>query len=143
MAEDLIKYFTLEEANRTLAYVTPVVSDILRAYREWRAGVHEYEGLAATQPPGVGESEELEALRGNVDLIAKQINEYLEELAAVGCVFKGFDDGLVDFYAKLEGRDVFLCWKYGESEISHWHELDAGFAGRRELVPELLQGGAK
>ena len=143
MAEDLVKYFTLEEANRTLPYVAPVVSDILRAYREWRDGVQEYERLAAALPAGVDESDELEALRDNVDLIAKEINEYLEELVAVGCVFKGFEDGLVDFHSKLEGRDVFLCWKYGESEISHWHELDAGFAGRRELVTELLRGEAK
>jgi len=143
MAEERIKYFTLEEANRALAYVAPVVSDIVRTYREWREGVREYERLGAGHPPGDGESEEQEALRDKVDQIAQQINGFLEELAAVGCVFKGFDDGLVDFYSKLEGRDVFLCWKLGESEIAHWHELDTGFAGRQELVPELTQWEAE
>jgi hypothetical protein len=28
---------------------------------------------------------------------------------------------------------VFLCWKHGEPAVTHWHELDAGFAGRRPL----------
>ena len=71
--------------------------------------------------------------------LAQQINGYLDELSSVGCVFKGFDDGLVDFYSKLDGRDVFLCWRLGESEIAHWHELDSGFAGRQSLVPELIE----
>jgi hypothetical protein len=105
--------------------------------------VQEYERLATGRPSGGGESEEQQALRDEVDLIARQINDYLEELSTVGCVFKGFDDGLVDFYSKLEGRDVFLCWKFGESEIAHWHELDTGFAGRQALVPELMHGEVK
>ncbi len=71
------------------------------------------------------------------------VDAYLEELSNVGCVFKGFDDGLVDFHSRIEGRDVFLCWRLGEEEITHWHELDAGFAGRQELVPELVQGGSE
>jgi hypothetical protein len=143
MADERIKYFTLEEANRTLPYVGPIVSDIVAAYDRWRAGVKNYESLAAHSRGDEGESEEQVMLRDEVDGVARQINAYLDELAAVGCVFKGFDDGLVDFYSKLEGRDVFLCWKLGESEVSHWHELDAGFAGRQELVPELIEEESK
>lgn len=41
--------------------------------------------------------------------------------------------GLVDFPAIREGREVFLCWESGESDIEHWHELDAGYAGREPL----------
>lgn len=140
MTEEQIKYFTQDEANRTLPYVRPIVADIVRAYEGWRAGVERYEELAGPDTTGGGESEAQEALRDEVELIAQQINGYLDELASVGCVFKGFDDGLVDFYSKRDGRDVFLCWKLGESEISYWHELDAGVAGRQPLVPELIKG---
>jgi hypothetical protein len=28
---------------------------------------------------------------------------------------------------------VYLCWRFGEDRIGHWHELDGGFAGRRPL----------
>ncbi len=140
MADERIRYFTLEEANRTLPYVGPIVADILAAYKRWRTGVRKYENLAAQKQGKEGESPELASMRGEVDDVAQQINAYLEELSTVGCVFKGFDEGLVDFYSKLDGRDVFLCWKLGESEISYWHELDAGFAGRQELAVELIQG---
>lgn len=134
------KYFTLEEANRTLPYVGPIVSDIVRAYKTWREGVQRYEVIAAGIRSDDGETDEQVILREEVDQIAKEISAYLEELSAVGCVFKGFDDGLVDFYSRLDGRDIFLCWKLGESDITHWHELDVGFAGRQELVPALVEG---
>jgi hypothetical protein len=39
----------------------------------------------------------------------------------------------VDFPALRDGREVYLCWQEGEDEITHWHEIDAGFAGREEL----------
>ena len=143
MADESIRYFTLEEANRTLSYVRPVVSDIVDAYRRWKDGVRRYEVIAANSRSDTGETGEQLALREEVEKIARQINVYLEELSSVGCVLKGFDDGLVDFYSRLEGRDIFLCWKLGEDDIAHWHELDAGVAGRQPLVPELAQGGSE
>ncbi len=143
MVDESIQYFTLEEANKTLPYVRPVVSDIVDAYRRWKDGVRRYEVIAAGSRSDLGETDEQIELREEVDGVARQINAYLEELSNVGCVFKGFDDGLVDFHSRIEGRDVFLCWRLGEEEITHWHELDAGFAGRQELVPELVQGGSE
>lgn len=141
MTDGPIKYFRVEEANKTLPYVGKIVRDIVAAYEAWRDGVRRYELVAANSRSDVGETTEQIALRENVDRVAMQINRYLGELATVGCVLKGFDDGLVDFYAQLDGRDIFLCWKLGENEIRHWHEIDAGYAGRRQLVPELVERG--
>jgi hypothetical protein len=64
---------------------------------------------------------------------AAEIESCLGELDQVGCVFKGFELGLVDFPAEHEGRVVCLCWQRGEAEVTHWHELDAGYAGRQLL----------
>ena len=143
MADQSIQYFTLEEANRTLPYVRPIVCDIVDTYKKWQDGVRRYEVVAAGSRSDHGETEEQAVVRKEVDKVARQINEYLDELSAVGCVFKGFNGGLVDFFSRLEGRDVFLCWRIGEKEITYWHELDAGFAGRQELVPELIRGGSE
>jgi hypothetical protein len=73
---------------------------------------------------------------------ADRINRYLQELEAVGCVFKGFDAGLVDFYSLREDRPVFLCWKLGEDRITHWHEIDAGFSGRQPIDGAILSATA-
>ena len=131
------KYFSLAEANRTLPLVKRIVVDIRLLYPRWRDLVQHYEYAAAQSRPEWGESPEQERLRAEIDGVARDINDFLLELEQVGCVFKGFEEGLVDFYGKLDGRDVFWCWKVGEERIAHWHDLESGFAGRQP-VPELI-----
>jgi hypothetical protein len=133
------KYFTLAEATRTLPLVKRIVADITALHPRWRDLVAKYELAAAQARPEWGESQEQLALRSEIDGVAGQINDYLLELQQIGCVFKGFDQGLVDFYGKLDGREIFWCWKQGEDRIEHWHELEAGYAGRQP-VPEVVRG---
>ena len=66
------------------------------------------------------------------------MNRFIGELHELGALFKGFEVGLVDFYAMMDGRPVFLCWKLDEDQIEWWHELDGGFAGRQRLPAHLL-----
>lgn len=127
------KYFTLAEANRTLPLVKRIVADLVSLHPQWRDLVARYEVVAAQARPEWGESTDQLALRNRIDDVARQINDYLSELAQIGCVFKGFDEGLVDFHGTLDGRDIFWCWKQGEERIEHWHELEAGYAGRQPI----------
>ena len=131
------KYFTLDQANKTLPLVRKIVSDITTLHPKWRDLVYRYELVAAQSDPKWGESPEQASLRTEIEQVARQISEYMLELEEIGCVFKGFEEGLVDFYGQLDGRDMFWCWKQGEERISHWHDLEAGFAGRQP-IPELL-----
>jgi hypothetical protein len=64
-----------------------------------------------------------------------EVRGLVEELQELGCWFKGFDEGLVDWYSYYAGRRVFLCWKLGEPEIAWWHQVDAGFMGRQPILP--------
>jgi hypothetical protein len=127
------RYFTLAEANRTLPLVRRIVADITGSYPVWRDLVYRYEFVAVQARPETGETAEQLDLKRQIDVVAKEINDFLNELEEIGCVLKGFPDGLVDFYGKLDGRDIFWCWKLGEEEIRHWHELEAGFTGRQEI----------
>ena len=133
------KHFTLAEANKTLPLVKRVVADITALHPKWRDLVYKYELAAAQARPDWGESKEQLDLRGAIETIARQIQDYLLELEQIGCVFKGFEQGLVDFYGKLDGREIFWCWKQGEDRIDHWHDLEAGYAGRQP-VPEVVRG---
>ena len=38
-----------------------------------------------------------------------------------------------DFLAEIDGQEVYLCWRYGESKVAYYHELEAGFNGRKRL----------
>ncbi len=142
MTSSAERYFTVEEANATLPYVRSIVSDVVNTHAKWREQVGRYEVLAANSRSETGETREQVTLREEVDTTARRIADYLQELESVGCTFKGFDVGLVDFLSTQNGKDVYLCWKLGESVITHWHELDGGFAGRQLLTPELVSGEA-
>ena len=61
------------------------------------------------------------------------MQEILAELERRQIFIKELDRGLVDFPAIIGGREVFLCWEQDEDDIEHWHDLDAGYAGRERL----------
>ena len=124
------KYFTVEEANSTLPLVRRIVTDIVAAHTERTELVKEYAHLDHDLQVMKARRNELdEQLRDLTD----RINAHIDELEKLGVLFKGFEPGLVDFYAMMDDREVFLCWKMGETEVQIWHEVDAGFAGRQPL----------
>lgn len=130
-----MRLFTIEEAERTLPLVRRIVGDLLEEFPRWRAAVTHYELLSGGARAEWGETPELLDARERVTTLAERINQYLTELTAVGCVFKGFEGGLVDFYSLRDDRPVFLCWRLGEDRIRYWHEIDSGFSGRQPLDP--------
>ena len=132
------KLFTLADAERTLPLVRRIVADLMTEYPRWRSAVSRFELLTGGARADWGETGELVAAREAVTVAAARINEYLKELEAIGCVFKGFDAGLVDFYSLRDDRPIFLCWRMGEARIQHWHELDSGFGGRQPIDGALL-----
>ncbi len=134
-----VTYFTVAQANKTLPLVQRIVADILEDYGVWRDLMRQFELLSADATDATGESEEQVTLRTQVDDAAHRINSYMEELAQIGCVFKGFEQGLVDFHSKRDDRDVLLCWKHGEPAVEHWHELEGGFDGRQPVESESFQ----
>ena len=48
-------------------------------------------------------------------------------------VLKSLEAGLLDFLCERDGRDVFLCWRYGEPTVQYYHELHIGYQGRRPI----------
>jgi len=142
MADDP-KLFTVDEANRVLPLVRPIVADLLAVHAEWRLAVEQFELAIATDPgaPVLDEPVEPEnalAARLQAEALALRIHELMTELAALGCTFKGFEGGLVDFLSLRDDRPVYLCWKHGESEVSHWHDIDGGFGGRHPIDSHLF-----
>lgn len=132
------KYFTVDEANRTLPLVRRVVSDIVSTHRRLVERAEEYRALAAGADARVLERDEIER---ELRELTGAVNSFVGELTDIGVVSKGFETGLVDFYATLDGRPIFLCWKLGEDSIEWFHELHAGYQGRQRLPEHLVGGG--
>lgn len=118
------KVFTLDEANRTLPLVSRILKDIVRCGGE-------INGLEKEISGSEDATSEVLVCRRQGKIV--EIKGYLAELRNVGCECKDLRTGLVDFPASLEGRIVYLCWKLDEPEISHWHEVEAGFGGRQPV----------
>jgi hypothetical protein len=67
----------------------------------------------------------------------QRIKDALGEIDATGVQVKDLDIGLLDFPCQVEGRTVLLCWKLGETGITHWHGTDEGFSGRKPIDEKI------
>jgi len=123
---DKMKYFTPEEAERTLPLVRQIVQDILTAGQQARQYVQTL-GEEAESHPWIQEK-------------IQEIQAYIQELEDIGCYFKdwNFEIGLVDFPAIINGEQVFLCWRSDETHIRYYHGIHEGYAGRKPIPPEYL-----
>ncbi len=127
------RYFTVEEANKALPLIRMIMSDIVEQYRvvedlQWRLSLV----VKGKKGSADGPSAELAQSQADLEAEDRKLGAYIDELRRLGVEFKG-PDGLCDFYSIMDGREVFLCWRLGESEVLHWHELDSDFSGRRPL----------
>jgi hypothetical protein len=119
------RWFTIEQANRTLPLVTRIVRDIVNAHERYT----QLQGKLDDMPG----ARELPAIQEQLQASLERLQEYADELASVGIELKDPESGLIDFPGRHQGRDVYLCWKLGEDKVDHWHELHAGYAGRQPL----------
>ena len=70
---------------------------------------------------------------GRLEELTEAVRQALTEIAGMGGVTKDIALGLVDFLHVRDGREVNLCWKFGEDAVRHWHGVDEGYANRRPL----------
>ena len=123
------RFFSVAQANRSLVLVRRIVGDIVRDYRRLRGLQEAFEAYDRKDNPVMAE----QARQGYVDVF-NRLSEFRGELEEIGCELKDYDLGLVDFPARLEEREIVLCWKLGEPAVAYWHELDGGYAGRRPIA---------
>lgn len=69
----------------------------------------------------------------------QRAKDALAEIDSIGVQVKDLDIGLLDFPCEVEGEIVLLCWKLGESGITHWHGTQEGFAGRKPIDERIAR----
>ncbi len=137
------RLFTVEQANAALPLVRSITADLVRLSREVMERRERLTLLSAGRNASAKDpyTQELAQIEEELEKDSEQLHEYVEELRALGVEPKSGPEGLIDFPSLLDDRIVFLCWKLGESEVTNWHELDAGFAGRQSLVAGTVAEG--
>ena len=134
--------FTLDEAQSLL----PVLESLLRTAISGKKLIEEVEAeMQALQhriflnggthvdivPVARSKAERAKAEQRAKDAIA--------EIDSIGVQVKDLDIGLLDFPCEVDGHVVLLCWKMGESSITHWHGTDEGFAGRKRIDERIAR----
>ena len=132
-----MRTFSLHEAQAML----PVLESLLRSSIEAKQKIEEVEAeLQHVQERifldgGTLLNVKLWARRAaERDKALRTAKDAIAEINAIGVQVKDLDMGLLDFPCKVEsGEIVLLCWKLGETSITHWHGVEEGYAGRKPI----------
>ncbi len=121
--------FTVDEARRLLPRVRETVRKAMEVCRRMRPFEAEVRKLAENATNNSGN-----AAGTLYSSLLVELQDSISKIQGLGVLVKSVEEGLIDFPHWREGREVYLCWRYGEDDIQHWHDVEDGFAGRRPLA---------
>jgi hypothetical protein len=127
------RLFTVNEANALLAQLRPLLERILENIRRLKSKTETIIVNEKLDPEATDLMERLQE-NGDIARLVEEVKAWVEEIQSHGCMCKGVEQGLIDFPCMLGAEVVFLCWQLGESNVSYWHRIEDGFAGRRPLL---------
>ena len=125
----MFSFFTTSDANAALPDVIKKYEYALAKQTEVRKIEQQLQMVVST----TNSFEEYVTLKQKLNSMITKFYESVEILENTGVVVKSVEQGLLDFPAKRFDEEVWLCWKYGETEIKFWHEKDSGFMGRKPI----------
>lgn len=123
-----MQYFTVEEANALLPEIRPIMADLLERRARVAMARDQLKPVIGDRWSNTGGSEASAIVS---EFVA--IERLIDQLQAFGCEIKDINGGLLDFPARINDREVYLCWRYNEPSIQYYHDLHSGFAGRKPL----------
>lgn len=130
------RYFVPEEVERLIPRLTDCMQRVMRAQavaREAQGWLDAEQRRITASGGGVVDQAAWRTRRERVEASTTVMRQGLGEIQELGGVIKDLGLGLVDFPHLRGGREVNLCWRYGEQRITHWHGLDEGYAARKPL----------
>ena len=130
------RYFSVADVEALIPELTRVMKQVMSANveaSEARERLQAEQRRIDLSGGGVLDRRAWRADKERIERLTAEMQRGLGAIAELGGVPKDLSLGLVDFLHLRNGREVNLCWKYGEREIRHWHGLDEGYAARKPL----------
>jgi hypothetical protein len=130
------RYFEPKDVDTLIPTLTRVMGRVMRANEQATAIGGRLEAERERIGQAGGGIIDRAAWKADTDQVARlteTVKAGLTEIMGMGGTIKDLALGLVDFPHRRDGRVVNLCWKYGETNVSHWHGRDEGFANRKPL----------
>jgi len=138
MSDEESKLFSLREAGRLRTQIEPILIETIELRRKL-AELEEILGALAERIQRSGgllvPYEKVARQRIERNRLAETIQTALERIQSTGCIVKDLEVGLLDFPARIDGEEVYLCWKLGEDRIRFYHRQNEGFSGRKPIDP--------
>ncbi|WP_078428078.1 DUF2203 domain-containing protein [Alkalihalobacterium alkalinitrilicum] len=125
------KYFTVEEANELLPLLEQELVTIQELQKNFQLKFKQLNQLKEHKYQS--KSESIFTLESELEFLELQAQLHMKNIESKGVQLKGIELGLLDFPAIIDGEDVLLCWKQGESKVTHYHGEHEGFAGRKPI----------
>ncbi len=122
------RYYTVAEANALLPTLRPLVAKLLAA-RQRIVDAQPDLWPVLEKAAGNGGSQQAAVVLADFE----KLRHSVKAIEGLGLELKDINTGLLDFWSQRDGRDVYLCWRYNEATVAHWHDIEAGFAGRQPL----------
>jgi hypothetical protein len=135
------RVFSIEEVNDLVPKLAPVVKRQLERRSEIESLLMKLGRELGDVPERIvlDPADPADVRQMKRDLV-KRIEEYRagwRTVEQMGAVLKDARVGLVDFYGNVDGRLVWLSWKYGEDAVNHYHALEEGFSGRKPIAQSM------
>ena len=130
------RYFTVADVETLIPELARIMERVMSAHGEvstTQERMQAEQQRIALSGGGFLDRRAWRADKDRVERLTGEIRHGLGEIVGLGGAPKDLGLGLVDFLHLRDGREVNLCWRYGEHEIRHWHGLDEGYAGRKPL----------
>ena len=118
----MFSFFTLNEANDALP-------DVIKKFEYAMAKNTEVKKIEQELQMSISTTNSFESyvnIKQRLNSAITKFYESVEILEKTGVVVKSIEQGRFE-------EEVWLCWKYGETEIKFWHEKDSGFMGRKPI----------
>jgi len=135
--------FTLEEVNSLVPRLKSLVAAQMGRRSQIEGRLAELTALLGSLPDAIEVDErdtpQIRDLKQDIALRVEQYQSAWREVEDLGAVLKDARVGLLDFYGQVDGKLVWLCWKFGEDAVMHYHGLDEGFSGRKPIEPTMRQ----
>ncbi|WP_200760425.1 DUF2203 domain-containing protein [Effusibacillus dendaii] len=127
------RYFTVQEANRQLPLIEPLLISLQQLKKEIAAKHIQLQAAKAAFGHKM-DKDEFFVHEAEVEFLLMQANHLVDQVQEHGAEVKSIDLGLIDFYTEIDGKEAYLCWKLGEPlSIRFWHGLHEGFPGRKPI----------
>ena len=138
MADEESKYFSLADAERLRVQLEPVLIEAMESRRKLGEAEEQLNALAERIQRSGGllvSYEKTARMRLDRNRSEEAVRSALDQIQSTGCVVKDLDVGLLDFPARINNQEVYLCWRLGEDRIRFYHRQDEGFSARKPIDP--------